>query len=98
MGRDTMSERDAVINEFVYGVTVCKGEDGHVGCMIINPHLYAKVLDLLKERETADTRKCRVFNCSRCGYGIDDIFINDEGKYPILPNYCPNCGRTVKWD
>ena len=24
MGRDTMSERDAVINEFVNGVTVCK--------------------------------------------------------------------------
>lgn len=37
----------------------------------------------------------RVFACEKCGYGIDDIFIKDENNYPIVPLYCPNCGRVV---
>jgi len=51
---------------------------------------------LLKEQETHDTRKSRIFQCEKCGYGIDDIFLNDESNYPITPVYCPNCGRLVK--
>jgi predicted RNA-binding Zn-ribbon protein involved in translation (DUF1610 family) len=53
---------------------------------------------LLEEQETEDTGKCRVFQCKKCGFGIDDIFVNDEEKYQIVPRYCPNCGRSVKWD
>ena len=56
------------------------------------------VLALLKEQETHDTRKSRIFQCEKCGYGIDDIFLNDESNYPITPVYCPNCGRLVKCD
>ena len=55
-------------------------------------------LKLLKEQETEDTGSCRVFQCKKCGFGIDDIFVNDEEKYQILPRYCPNCGRSVKWN
>ena len=51
---------------------------------------------LLEEQETEDTGKCRVFQCKKCGFGIDDIFVNDEEKYQIVPKYCPNCGRYVK--
>ena len=51
---------------------------------------------MLKEQETAYTGSCRVFQCKMCGYGIDDIFVNDEEKYQIIPRYCPNCGRIVK--
>lgn len=54
--------------------------------------------ELLKEQETEDTGSCRVFQCKKCGFGIDDIFVNDEEKYQILPRYCPNCGRSVKWN
>lgn len=53
-------------------------------------------VNLLKEQETEDTGKCRIFQCKKCGFGIDDIFVNDEGKYQIVPRYCPNCGRSVK--
>lgn len=54
-------------------------------------------MSLIKEmeQETADTGNCRVFQCKKCGYGINDIFVNEEGKYPIVPRYCPNCGRKV---
>lgn len=53
-------------------------------------------IDLLKEQETYDTRKSRIFQCEKCGYGIEDIFLNSEYDYPIVPDYCPNCGRKVK--
>ena len=53
-------------------------------------------LALLKEQETADTGNCRVFQCEKCGYGIDDIFVAEEEQYQIVPRYCPNCGRRVK--
>ena len=53
-------------------------------------------LELLKEKETKDIGHTRVFQCEKCGYGIDDIFLLDEMKYKIIPKYCPNCGRVVK--
>ena len=58
--------------------------------------LVRDALELLKDQETEDTGSCRVFQCKKCGFGIDDIFVNDEEKYQILPRYCPNCGRLVK--
>lgn len=42
-----------------------------------------------------DTGICRIFHCSKCGYGIEDIYLNDEDNYFISPQYCPNCGRPV---
>lgn len=50
----------------------------------------------LKEKETSNTGKARIFQCEKCGYGFDDIFLTDEHNYDIEPNYCPNCGRLVK--
>ena len=37
-------------------------------------------------------RLARIFYCSECGYGFNDIFLCNEADYPIEPNYCPNCG------
>lgn len=59
------------------------------------PHLAAEALTLLKEQETANTGRCRIFQCKKCGFGIDDIFVTDEERYQIVPRYCPNCGRSV---
>ena len=55
-------------------------------------------LALLKERETTSTAESRLFHCKKCGYGIDDIYLSNEYDFDIYPHYCPNCGRTVKWD
>ena len=62
----------------------------------ITHDLRNKVIALLKEQETSNTGKARIFQCEKCGYGFDDIFLTDEHNYDIEPNYCPNCGRTVK--
>lgn len=37
----------------------------------------------------------RIFLCSECGYGFDDIYLCNELDYPIEPNYCPNCGAKM---
>ena len=44
-----------------------------------------------------DIGGCRWFRCSACGFGIDDMYINEEHEYPPAnqPRYCPNCGRKV---
>ena len=70
----------------------CQKYEGRV---IFQP-LMRDTLALLKEQETKDTGHSRVFQCEKCGYGIDDIFLSTvEKKYPIVPKYCPNCGRGV---
>lgn len=45
-----------------------------------------------------DTKRSRWFRCSECGFGIEDMYINDEGEYPSKdqPRYCPNCGRRIE--
>lgn len=58
--------------------------------------LLTDALNLINEQETANTGSCRIFQCKKCGFGIDDIFVHDEEKYQIVPRYCPNCGRLVK--
>lgn len=62
----------------------------------VDPWAKEMAEELLKEKETKDTGKRRIFECEKCGYGIDDIFLAEEEKYPIDPIYCPNCGRAVK--
>ena len=37
----------------------------------------------------------RIFSCSECGYGFNDIYLCNESDYPIEPNYCPNCGAKM---
>lgn len=52
--------------------------------------------ELLKEQETKNTGKARIFQCEKCGYGIDDIYLSNEHDFDIYPHFCPNCGRTVE--
>lgn len=49
---------------------------------------------------THDTGKCRLFHCAKCGYGVNDIYIENENKHlrdnaPLF-KFCPWCGREVK--
>lgn len=50
------------------------------------------------ERGTChDILGARWFHCSECGFGIVDMYINDEEEYDPekCPRYCPWCGRKV---
>lgn len=44
-----------------------------------------------------DTGESRIFHCSKCGLGLDDVFIDDEERYPFadFPQFCPFFGAKV---
>ena len=56
-------------------------------------------IDAVEVVRCKDTGECRMFCCSLCGYGVNDIFVENEGSHlpdkgPIF-NYCPNCGAKM---
>ena len=54
------------------------------------------VADVAPVRHGHDTGRCRIFQCSECGYGVIDIYQEDEHNYPVGEfNYCPNCGAKM---
>ena len=56
----------------------------------------APTVDAVEVVHGYDTGRCRVFQCSECGYGLIDIYQDDEKKYPVGEfNYCPNCGAKI---
>ena len=91
-----MINREKVIRHIIAEISIAKTCKKDFASVDID--MLSDALALLKEQETEDTGNCRVFQCKKCGIGIDDIFLNDEEKYQIVPRYCPNCGRSVKWN
>lgn len=68
---------------------------GQEGCRLIytSDHLLAHGVTV---REPGyDTGKCRWFECSLCGYGVEDVFLKKDGDYPLEYNFCPNCGAPM---
>ena len=56
----------------------------------------APTVDAVEVVHGYDTGHCRVFQCSECGYGLIDIYQDDEKNYPVGEfNYCPNCGAKI---
>ena len=92
MDLDRILKPDEIIDRLKYTEKQCVKGYYYI---LIRPDVRDRIIELLKEQETTDTKESRIFNCKKCGYGIDDIFLSDEKKYKIIPNYCPNCGRSV---
>ena len=42
-----------------------------------------------------NTHEHRWLKCSECGYGVTDLYADDEDDINEQPRYCPNCGRKV---
>ena len=56
----------------------------------------ATAVDAVEVVHGHDTGRCRIFQCSECGYGLIDIYQDDERNYPVGEfNYCPNCGAKM---
>jgi len=68
------------------------------GICAMNMKRIDNAIALLKEQETTSTGKTRIFQCEKCGYGFDDIYLSNEHDFDVYPRFCPNCGRSVKWD
>lgn len=61
-------------------------------------------LELLKEQESVKpTVSVDTWICSKCGHRLESQDLIDDKENPQvlvheLYQYCPNCGRAVKWD
>ena len=53
-------------------------------------------LPSVQERKKGyDTGLSRWFHCSECGYGVNDVYLDDEHNYDLEYHYCPNCGCAM---
>lgn len=60
----------------------------------VQDQLINDALELLKEQETTLEKDGHHIRCLNCGeYWCD----NDREGNPFPMNFCPNCGRKVKW-
>lgn len=59
------------------------------------------VADAVERKRGHDTGESRVFRCSECGYGINDIFEDMDSPALLYErfktwNFCPNCGVDLR--
>lgn len=74
---------------------------GNLKCM---EDLMADALVLLKEQEPVKpTVSVDTWICSKCGHTLESQELIDDKENPQvlvheLYQYCPNCGKKVKWN
>ena len=52
--------------------------------------------DVVEVKHGFNTGNANIFECSVCGYGVDDIYEADEKNYPVWEfNFCPHCGAKM---
>ena len=96
-----MIDREKIINALEQCINGCDDEcpyeyGGAVTLEYCRDDLMRDALELLKEQEPVTwSYKYNCFTCSNCGLDIVDEVYYMINK-PI--NFCPTCGRKVKWD
>ena len=102
-----MADREKVINALgrceSYGY--CKDKDcpyyENTNCLEM---LRKDALELLKEQEPIKpTISVDTWICSKCGHTLESQELIDDKENPQVLiheqyEYCPNCGRKVKWE
>lgn len=78
----------------------CTGCSYKKDCALDSQQLMEDALTLLREQEPVepvldiDTWKCR-----NCGHDLEhQEMLGDNVLFHEQYNYCPNCGKKVKWD
>lgn len=82
----------------VYKLTVFLNINNERKANIDKDKIIKEINDTLEDNETRDVcqlRGVRYFSCSKCGYGLEDMYLTNESDYPLDPVFCPNCGRKV---
>ena len=79
--------------------------DSDIGCWYDITHNYTleQVVSALKAQEHiapiqgADDQDEDIFCCGSCGAVVGETFLGPPGECEVRDNYCPECGRAVKW-
>ena len=104
-----MIDREKVISGLEHCTSAKTSDDckrcPYYGQCVIDPcALERDALELLKEQEPIKpTVSVDTWICSKCGHMLESQELIDDKENPQvliheLYQYCPNCGRAVKWD
>ena len=57
--------------------------------------------DVVERKACHDTEESRIFRCSECGYGVNDIFEDKDAPVYLFERFehwrfCPCCGAQIK--
>ena len=72
--------------------------------VFVRTEIVRDALELLKALEPvapiqgADDQDEDIFCCGSCGAVVGVPFLGPPGECEVQDNYCPNCGRAVKWE
>ena len=96
-----MADREKVIKAFEE--CLCKGHDFCSKCyqegpgigLVCKNNVCFEVLSLLKEQETTFEKDGHHIRCTSCG----NYWCDTDSEGDLFPhNYCPHCGKSVKWE
>lgn len=85
---------------FIMGKCVIGASDDlPSSCLLAD--LTRKNADVVERKVCHNTGESRVFRCSNCGYGVDDIFEDKDAPVYLFErfeywHYCPNCGADMR--
>lgn len=102
-----MPDRDKVIKGLEYHSegNCFKSEDDETGCpywkdSFCSQHLCSDALALLKAQEPVEpVVDIDTLKCGNCGHTLEhQELLGDNVLFHEQYNYCPGCGKPVKWD
>ena len=76
----------------------------YLGKGICQQLLGEDALELLKAQEPIEPIQGKddveedIFCCGQCGAVVGESFLGIAGECEVRHNYCPECGRAVKWE
>ena len=88
---------DDLVNGMVHSCRECTYR-GEMNCSI---QLIANALELLKEQDAVEpirSKDADVWYCGNCDEIVGEETLTMGGIQEVRHNYCPECGRKVKWD
>lgn len=91
---DYISRKAICLTDFE--IAMCNGDYKELCKMILDKIANAPAADVRPAVRGHNTGNARIFERSECGYGFADIYLTNERDYPIVPNYCPNCGAWME--
>lgn len=93
-----MTDREKVIGHLNDCVEASKSDNTWV---FVRKDIVEDALVLLKEQDAVEPKfVMNEWRCGACGHVVLTYsFDTNEGKMgKVMANYCPSCGRSVKWE
>lgn len=66
---------------------------------VVDEDVCEHAIELLKEQEAIEPYlDVDEWKCGNCGHDLEQEMLDGNVLFHEQYNYCPNCGKAVKWD